>query len=267
MDKYTNCSKGYGFVVFNNAASAVAACVNGNPVIDGKVGNCNLASHGVANLPSNRSFKRAWEGVPAQTPFKKPRVTQPGTNAYILKLQQEGTDVSFEACVAKIDELIKTNPPEALKFFCEIGDIFRGSSRFDYFSNNLVDAAFHFRQTGEVKEIPEFKDKNEGNGSQGNEYQSSWQGGSVGLYQQGEYLQPNGQYGQEGMENEVQYDQGQGYQEAQGEYQQQEVHEQYGQEGQAYEAQYDEQGGQYEAGLGQTEQWGEADNEMPAQLS
>ncbi|XP_073022035.1 uncharacterized protein [Primulina eburnea] len=46
-DKATGRSKGYGFVTFRDADAAVRACVDANPVIDGRRANCNLASLGV----------------------------------------------------------------------------------------------------------------------------------------------------------------------------------------------------------------------------
>ncbi|GAV73250.1 RRM_1 domain-containing protein [Cephalotus follicularis] len=45
-DKSTGRSKGYGFVTFKDANSAMRACQNPYPVIDGRRANCNLASHG-----------------------------------------------------------------------------------------------------------------------------------------------------------------------------------------------------------------------------
>lgn len=49
-DKYTGRSKGYGFVTFKDPDSAVRACQDPSPVIDGRRANCNLAS-----LGANRS--------------------------------------------------------------------------------------------------------------------------------------------------------------------------------------------------------------------
>ncbi|KAK9073432.1 hypothetical protein SSX86_007756 [Deinandra increscens subsp. villosa] len=46
-DKTTGRSKGYGFVTFREADSAMRACVDAAPVIDGRRANCNLASLGV----------------------------------------------------------------------------------------------------------------------------------------------------------------------------------------------------------------------------
>ncbi|XP_022861531.1 RNA-binding protein 24-like isoform X2 [Olea europaea var. sylvestris] len=46
-DKATGRSKGYGFVTFREAESAMRACVDASPVIDGRRANCNLASMGV----------------------------------------------------------------------------------------------------------------------------------------------------------------------------------------------------------------------------
>lgn len=45
-DKHTGRSKGYGFVTFCDPESAKKACVDPNPVIDGRRANCNLASLG-----------------------------------------------------------------------------------------------------------------------------------------------------------------------------------------------------------------------------
>ncbi|XP_031489158.1 uncharacterized protein LOC116256808 [Nymphaea colorata] len=45
-DKNTGRSKGYGFVTFGDRESARNACVEPNPVIDGRRANCNLASLG-----------------------------------------------------------------------------------------------------------------------------------------------------------------------------------------------------------------------------
>ncbi|KAF3440942.1 hypothetical protein FNV43_RR19228 [Rhamnella rubrinervis] len=46
-DKATGRSKGYGFVTFREPESAMRACVDAAPVIDGRRANCNLASLGV----------------------------------------------------------------------------------------------------------------------------------------------------------------------------------------------------------------------------
>lgn len=45
-DKNTGRSKGYGFVTFRDPESAMRACVDSSPIIDGRRANCNLASLG-----------------------------------------------------------------------------------------------------------------------------------------------------------------------------------------------------------------------------
>lgn len=45
-DKITGKSKGYGFVTYEDAESAKRACIEPNPVIDGRRANCNIASLG-----------------------------------------------------------------------------------------------------------------------------------------------------------------------------------------------------------------------------
>ncbi|KAH7538310.1 hypothetical protein FEM48_Zijuj03G0186100 [Ziziphus jujuba var. spinosa] len=45
-DKNTGRSKGYGFVTYKDPVSAMKACYNPYPVIDGRRANCNLAAFG-----------------------------------------------------------------------------------------------------------------------------------------------------------------------------------------------------------------------------
>uniref|UniRef100_A0A1D1Z8K3 RNA-binding protein 24 n=1 Tax=Anthurium amnicola TaxID=1678845 RepID=A0A1D1Z8K3_9ARAE len=50
-DKNTGRSKGYGFVTFRDPESAMRACANPSPIIDGRRANCNLASLGRPRPP------------------------------------------------------------------------------------------------------------------------------------------------------------------------------------------------------------------------
>ncbi|PKU69204.1 probable RNA-binding protein ARP1 isoform X1 [Dendrobium catenatum] len=49
-DKLTGRSKGYGFVTFKEAEAAKKACEDSAPVINGRKGNCNLASLGARRV-------------------------------------------------------------------------------------------------------------------------------------------------------------------------------------------------------------------------
>ncbi|XP_042493933.1 RNA-binding protein 38-like [Macadamia integrifolia] len=54
IDKNTGRSKGYGFVTFRDPESARRACVDPNPMIDGRRANCNIASFGRPRTSSPR---------------------------------------------------------------------------------------------------------------------------------------------------------------------------------------------------------------------
>ncbi|KAL2339555.1 hypothetical protein Fmac_007495 [Flemingia macrophylla] len=51
-DRNTGRSKGYGFVTFRDPNSAIRACQNPYPVIDGRRANCNLAALGAQKFDS-----------------------------------------------------------------------------------------------------------------------------------------------------------------------------------------------------------------------
>ncbi|CAA7408023.1 unnamed protein product [Spirodela intermedia] len=60
--KNTGKSKGYGFVTFRDPESAVKACADPNPIIDGRRANCNLASLG--RLQTSPSYARLRVAAP-----------------------------------------------------------------------------------------------------------------------------------------------------------------------------------------------------------
>ncbi|XP_022722837.1 RNA-binding protein 38-like [Durio zibethinus] len=83
-DKSTGRSKGYGFVTFKDADSAMRACSNPSPVIDGRRANCNLASLGAQK---NRPTSASQHGMEKFSP--PPRVMAPssiGTPAFYGQL-------------------------------------------------------------------------------------------------------------------------------------------------------------------------------------
>ncbi|KAL1337302.1 uncharacterized protein LOC107469851 isoform X3 [Arachis duranensis] len=58
-DRNSGRSKGYGFVTFKDPNSAIRACQNPYPVIDGRRANCNLASLGAQKIdPSSMTATR-----------------------------------------------------------------------------------------------------------------------------------------------------------------------------------------------------------------
>ncbi|KAE9608823.1 putative RNA recognition motif domain-containing protein [Lupinus albus] len=77
-DRNTGRSKGYGFVTFKDPDSAIRACHNPYPVIDGRRTNCNIAALGTQKLDQSITARQkisnpSWTMVP--TPFQ-------GTSTY-----------------------------------------------------------------------------------------------------------------------------------------------------------------------------------------
>ncbi|KAK7301197.1 hypothetical protein RJT34_12058 [Clitoria ternatea] len=66
-DKNTGKSKGYGFVTFRDPESARRACLDPNPVIDGRRANCNIASLGRPRPSPPRGRSTFQGGVGAGT--------------------------------------------------------------------------------------------------------------------------------------------------------------------------------------------------------
>ncbi|XVF10168.1 hypothetical protein REPUB_Repub07fG0159500 [Reevesia pubescens] len=76
-EKSTGRSKGYGFVTFKAADSAMRACYNPFPVIDGRRANCNLAFFGAQkNRPTSASHQHVTGMEKFSTP---PRVMAPSS--------------------------------------------------------------------------------------------------------------------------------------------------------------------------------------------
>ncbi|CAJ2667346.1 RNA-binding protein 24-B [Trifolium pratense] len=64
-DRATGKSKGYGFVTFKDPNSAILACQNPNPVIDGRRANCNLASQ-QSDSGKQKINSPSWTNAPIQ---------------------------------------------------------------------------------------------------------------------------------------------------------------------------------------------------------
>ncbi|KAK8513171.1 hypothetical protein V6N12_037662 [Hibiscus sabdariffa] len=78
-DKITGKSKGYGFVTYKDADSAIRACYNPYPVIDGRRTNCNLAAFGAhKNRPTPASQSHHDVAAEKFSP-PPPRVMTPST--------------------------------------------------------------------------------------------------------------------------------------------------------------------------------------------
>lgn len=77
-DRNTGRSKGYGFVTFKDPNSAIRACQNPYPVIDGRRANCNIAALGAQKIDPSMTARQkfsspSWTTVPI--PFQ-------GTSTY-----------------------------------------------------------------------------------------------------------------------------------------------------------------------------------------
>lgn len=87
-DKITGKSKGYGFVNFRDPESARNACLDPNPVIDGRRANCNIASLGrprsspprgkpQGGTPYHGGASSTYSGVPTPLPPPPPPLPPP----------------------------------------------------------------------------------------------------------------------------------------------------------------------------------------------
>ncbi|XP_058104986.1 uncharacterized protein LOC131248637 isoform X3 [Magnolia sinica] len=89
-DKNTGRSKGYGFVTFKDPDSAMRACQDPSPVIDGRRANCNLASLGAHR--SGPSTPQQGTGRFRSAPGSTPPDYQGTTTTYF---QQHAAQYSF----------------------------------------------------------------------------------------------------------------------------------------------------------------------------
>eukprot|EP01120_Amphizonella_sp_Union-15-10_P000518 TRINITY_DN1052_c0_g1_i2.p1 TRINITY_DN1052_c0_g1~~TRINITY_DN1052_c0_g1_i2.p1 ORF type:complete len:251 (+),score=55.26 TRINITY_DN1052_c0_g1_i2:88-840(+) len=181
MDRVTGRSKGYGFVIFKDPASAQAAVTNPFPIIDGKQANCNLASLGAKTPTTPRPRKRystewsydatspygAGYGAYAQgmygaqgygevddttaaaygyeNPAKRRRFEP--IVSYLQVLQNEhGITVTKETATSKIEELRISDPTEAFKYFLEVSEVFKGTTEYDSYMTSLLEGAKAIRR-------------------------------------------------------------------------------------------------------------------------
>ncbi|XP_039065207.1 RNA-binding protein 24-B-like isoform X2 [Hibiscus syriacus] len=82
-DKITGKSKGYGFVTYKEVDSAIRACYNPFPVIDGRRTNCNLAAFG-AHKNRSHSHHEMEKFSPPPAQVMAPSTT--GTPAFYRQL-------------------------------------------------------------------------------------------------------------------------------------------------------------------------------------
>ncbi|XP_022982326.1 RNA-binding protein 38-like isoform X2 [Cucurbita maxima] len=69
-DKITSKSKGYGFVTFRDPESAKRACLNPNPIIDGRRANCNIAALGRPRPSPPRGRHQSGVNVQSASPLQ-----------------------------------------------------------------------------------------------------------------------------------------------------------------------------------------------------
>jgi len=142
--------------------------MNPNPIIDGKICNCNLASlkpsvtrnkKTALEASSNTSPSESLESVAKRAKTTSTGSTNPSNprglqiKSYAAKLKEQGTDISEETVATHIEELKKIDPPKALHYFCEMSEVFRGKPAFDIYSYTLLRMAQHYRETGQIKEF------------------------------------------------------------------------------------------------------------------
>ncbi|KAM6555273.1 hypothetical protein CsatB_002292 [Cannabis sativa] len=83
-DKHTQRSKGYGFVTFKDPNSAIKACENPYPVIDGRRANCNLAAFGPHHHknPTNNAQRGLWKVKSSTMGVARPASNSLGVSTY-----------------------------------------------------------------------------------------------------------------------------------------------------------------------------------------
>lgn len=100
--------------------------------------------------PNLDEMQQAYQYM-AQQDDSKAKLNPFSAPSFVAKLIEKGVDCSVETVSAQIDKLSAENPPEALKYYLEMSEIFVNTPKGEYYSEGLVQLARHYRKTGEIK--------------------------------------------------------------------------------------------------------------------
>lgn len=164
-DRKTGASKGYGFITYFDESCARLAAMDGQPIVAGKICNCNLATQGKVSRTPDGNGKRSHsthstaphgqrrhntssESREAPWGEKKskpsPNVSAKSTS-YSQRLQEQGIVITIEEARDQIGSLRVEDPCGAYKFFLEVSDLF-GDTEFQELNIPLLEDARRVRR-------------------------------------------------------------------------------------------------------------------------